>query len=145
MTRKPSALLREARAKPKRPAKRPAPTPVPLDEPARYYALREIRYQALLASIDCEFVDGNWKSFHVIGIKRGRTGRRSLSRGRGVHGGIRLFPEVVFAIFAQIAARHGPFDRQTRAELVGEQAVVSLWTELGLAVHIREQFDRRAA
>jgi len=41
-----------AKVKPKRPAKRPAPTPVPLDEPARYYALREIRYQALLASIE---------------------------------------------------------------------------------------------
>src|SRR5205823_3291867 len=45
----------------------------------------------------------------------------------------------------RLAARHSAFDRQTRAELVGEQAVVRLRTELGLAVHVREQFDRRAA
>src|SRR5437867_2107500 len=43
------------------------------------------------------------------------------------------------------AARHSAFDRQPRTELVSEQAVVGLRTELRLAVHVREQLDRRAA
>ena len=54
MTLKPSRYAQAAakpKAKPKRPAK-PAPAPTPSDAPDAAYAIREIRYRALLASIE---------------------------------------------------------------------------------------------
>src|SRR6185369_7413850 len=45
----------------------------------------------------------------------------------------------------RLAARHSAIDRQTRAELVGEERVVRLRTEFGLPVHVREQLNWRAA
>src|SRR5437867_3044204 len=58
-----------------------------------------------------------------------------------------VFERIDFLVLQdrRLAARHCPFGRQTRTELVGEQAVVGLRTEFRLAVHVREQLDWRAA